>query len=90
MVELHVAVIYMKFVFMKKVPTFNAVGAKTMRMGHTIMGSDLGNYMLGVTFQNMAAIESTYVGLANDTAYEKIILVIEIDIRSIIKIPGIL
>ena len=71
-------------------PTFKAAGAQTMRMGHTITGSDLGTYMLGVTYPNMAAIEATYDGLASDTAYSKIAAGMEIDMRSIIKIVGML
>jgi hypothetical protein len=69
--------------------TFKAAGAQTMRMGHTITGSDLGTYMLGVTYPNMAAIEATYDELASDTAYGKIAAGVEIDMRSIIKIAGI-
>jgi hypothetical protein len=71
-------------------PTFKAAGAQTMRMGHAITGSNLGTYMLGVTYPNMAAIEATYDGLANDTAYAKIAARVEIDMRSIIKISGML
>ena len=70
--------------------TFRTSGAQTMRIGQMITGSDLGTYMLGVTYPNMAAIESTYDGLANDTAYAKIIVGVEIDMRSIIKISEML
>jgi len=68
--------------------TFKVAGAQTMRMGHTITGSDLGTYMLGVTYPNMAAIEATYDGLSSDTAYAKIAAGVEINMRSIIKIAG--
>jgi hypothetical protein len=71
-------------------PSFKAAGAQTMRIGHTITGSDIGTYMLGVTYPNMAAIEATYDALANDTAYAKIVSGVEIDMRSIIKISGML
>jgi hypothetical protein len=46
--------------------------------------------MLGVTYPNMAAIEVTYDTLSNDTAYAKIVTGVEIDMRSIIKISGML
>jgi hypothetical protein len=71
-------------------PTFKKAGAQTMRMGHTFTGSDLGTYMLGVTYPDMASIEATYDALANDPAYAKISAGVEIDMRSITKIAGIL
>ena len=74
----------------KTAPSFKAAGAQTMRIGHTITGSDIGTYMLGVTYPNMAAIEATYDALANDTAYAKVVSGVEIDMRSIIKVSGML
>tara|TARA_B100000787_G_scaffold167900_1_gene155589 strand:+ start:447 stop:1079 length:633 start_codon:yes stop_codon:yes gene_type:complete len=71
-------------------PTFKKAGAQTMRMGHTFTGSDLGTYMLGVTYPDMASIEATYDALTNDPAYAKISAGVEIDMRSITKIAGIL
>jgi hypothetical protein len=71
-------------------PRFKVAGAQTMRIGHTITGSEIGTYMLGVTYPNMAAIEVTYDTLSNDTAYAKIVSGVEIDMRSIIKISGML
>lgn len=74
----------------KTAPVFKSAGAQTMRMGQTITGSDLGTYMLGVTYPDMSAIERTYDALANSPEYEKLMNGLEVDMRSITKIAGIL
>jgi len=71
-------------------PIFKSSGAQTMRMGQTLTGSDLGTYMLGVTYPDMSAIERTYDALANSAEYGQLMNGLEIDMRSITKIAGIL
>ena len=71
-------------------PVFKSSGAQTMRMGQTLTGSDLGTYMLGVTYPDMSAIERTYDALANSAEYGQLMNGLEIDMRSITKIAGIL
>ena len=74
----------------KTAPVFKSAGAQTMRMGQMITGSDLGTYMLGVTYPDMSAIERTYDALANSPEYRQLMNGLEVDMRSITKIAGIL
>jgi len=74
----------------KTASVFKASGAQTMRMGQVLTGSDLGTYMLGVTYPDMSAIEKTYDALSNNTDYGNLISGVEVDMRSITKIAGIL
>ena len=74
----------------KTAPVFKSAGAQTLRTGQTITGSDLGTYMLGVTYPDMSAIERTYDALANSPEYGQLMNGLEIDMRSITKIAGIL
>lgn len=74
----------------KTASVFKASGAQTMRMGQVLTGSDLGTYMLGVTYPDMSAIEKTYDALSNNTDYGNLIGGVEVDMRSITKIAGIL
>ncbi len=74
----------------KTASVFKSSGAQTMRMGQTLTGSDLGTYMLGVTYPDMSAIERTYDALATSPEYGQLMNGLEIDMRSITKIAGIL
>lgn len=74
----------------KTASVFEASGAQTMRMGQVLTGSDLGTYMLGVTYPDMSAIERTYDALAGNTDYAQLISGVDVDMRSITKIAGIL
>lgn len=74
----------------KTAPVFKSSGAQTMRMGQTLTGSDLGTYMLGVTYPDMSAIERTYNALATNSEFQQLSNGVEIDMRSITKIAGIL
>ena len=74
----------------KTAPVFKSAGAQTMRMGQAFTGSDLGSYMLGVTYPDMSAIERTYDALANSPEYGQLMNGLEVDMRSITKIAGIL
>ena len=74
----------------KTAPVFKSSGAQTMRMGQAFTGSDLGSYMLGVTYPDMSAIERTYDALAASPEFGQLMNGLEIDMRSITKIAGIL
>lgn len=74
----------------KTAPVFKSSGAHTMRMGQAVTGSDLGTYMLGVTYPDMSAIEKTYDALAASPEFGQLMNGLEIDMRSITKIAGIL
>lgn len=71
-------------------PVFKSSGAQTMRMGQALTGSDLGTYMLGVTYPDMSAIEKTYDALATNPEFAQLMNGLEVDMRSITKIAGIL
>jgi hypothetical protein len=70
--------------------TFKDHGAQTLRFGHTVTGNDIGTYLLGVTYPSMAAIEATYTELATNQAFAKLSAGIDVDMRSIVRIAGIL
>lgn len=74
----------------KTAPVFKSSGAQTMRMGQTLTGTDLGTYMLGVTYPDMSAIEKTYDALATNPEFAQLMNGLEVDMRSITKIAGIL
>lgn len=74
----------------KTASVFKSSGAQTMRMGQTLTGSDLGTYMLGVTYPDMSAIEKTYDALATNPEFAQLMNGLEVDMRSITKIAGIL
>ena len=61
-----------------------------MRMGQTLTGSDLGTYMLGVTYPDMSSIERAYDGLGTNPAFVQLMNGLDVDMRSITKIAGIL
>jgi len=71
-------------------PVFKSAGAQTMRMGQTLTGSDLGTYMLGVTYPDMSSIERAYDGLGTNPAFVQLMNGLDVDMRSITKIAGIL
>jgi hypothetical protein len=68
---------------------FKENGAQTLRFGQTITGNDIGTYMLGVTYPSMSSIENTYTALGSNANFAKLSAGIDIDMRSITKIAGI-
>ena len=74
----------------KVAPVFKSAGAQTMRMGQTLTGSDLGTYMLGVTYPDMSAIERTYQALGENSDFATLMNGMDVDMRSISRIAGIL
>ena len=68
---------------------FQENGAQTLRFGQTITGNDIGTYMLGVTYPSMSSIENTYTALGSNANFAKLSAGIDIDMRSITKIAGI-
>jgi hypothetical protein len=66
--------------------TFTASGAQSMRFGQIITGSEVGQYLLGVTYPSMDAIEKTYTALASDAAFGQLSSGILINMRSIIRL----
>ena len=53
-------------------------------------GNDIGTYLLGVTYPLTAALEATYTELATNQAFAKVSVGIDVDMRSIARIAGIL
>ena len=57
-----------------------------MKFGNLITGSNVGNYLLGVGYPSMEAIEKTYDELANNSSYKELLSFAKINMRNIIKI----
>ena len=58
----------------------------TMRFGNLLTGSNVGNYLLGVGYPSMEAIEKTYDGLLNHSSYKEMMSFAKVNMRNIIKI----
>ena len=69
---------------------FKNNGAQTYRMARILSGNPVGAYVLGVTYPNMAAIEKTYNDLAGHEPFQHLSQGIDVEMRSITKIAGIL
>ena len=67
---------------------FSANGAQTLRFGQIITGTDPGQYLLGVTYPSMKAIEDTYTSLSKNANFVKLSTGISINMRSIIQLHG--
>ena len=70
----------------KSASAFKDNGALTMKFGNLITGSNVGNYLLGVGYPSMEAIEKTYDELANNNSYKELLSFAKINMRNIIKI----
>ena len=65
---------------------FKENGALTMRFGNLLTGSNVGNYLLGVGYPSMEAIEKTYDNLLTHTSYKEMMSFAKVNMRNIIKI----
>ena len=65
---------------------FKDNGALTLRFGNLLTGSNVGNYLLGVGYPSMEAIEKTYDELLAHSSYKKIMTFAKVNMRNIIKI----
>ena len=65
---------------------FKDNGALTLRFGNLLTGSNVGNYLLGVGYPSMEAIEKTYDELSANSSYKKLMTFAKVNMRNIIKI----
>ena len=65
---------------------FKDNGALTLRFGNLLTGSNVGNYLLGVGYPSMEAIEKTYDELSTNSSYKKLMTFAKVNMRNIIKI----
>ena len=65
---------------------FKDNGALTLRFGNLLTGSNVGNYLLGVGYPSMGAIEKTYDDLSVNSSYKKLMTFAKVNMRNIIKI----
>ena len=65
---------------------FKANGALTLRFGNLLTGSNVGNYLLGVGYPSMEAIEKTYDELLAHDSYKELMTFAKVNMRNIIKI----
>ena len=65
---------------------FKDNGAITLRFGNLLTGSNVGNYLLGVGYPSMEAIEKTYDNLLTHSSYKEMMSFAKLNMRNIIKI----
>ena len=65
---------------------FKDNGALTLRFGNLLTGSNVGNYLLGVGYPSMEAIEKTYDELLAHSSYKELMTFAKVNLRNIIKI----
>lgn len=65
---------------------FRDNGAITLRFGNLLTGSNVGNYLLGVGYPSMEAIEKTYDELMVNSSYKELMTFAKVNMRNIIKI----
>ena len=65
---------------------FKDNGALTLRFGNLLTGSNVGNYLLGVGYPSMQAIEKTYDELLAHNSYKELMTFAKVNMRNIIKI----
>ena len=65
---------------------FKDNGALTLRFGNLLTGSNVGNYLLGVGYPSMEAIEKTYDELLTHSSYKELMTFAKVNMRNIIKI----
>ena len=65
---------------------FKENGAITLRFGNLLTGSNVGNYLLGVGYSSMDAIEKTYDELLTHSSYKELMTFAKVNMRNIIKI----
>ena len=65
---------------------FKDNGALTLRFGNLLTGSNVGNFLLGVGYPSMEAIEKTYDKLLAHSSYKDLMSFARVNMRNIIKI----
>ena len=65
---------------------FKDNGALTLRFGNLLTGSNVGNFLLGVGYPSMEAIEKTYDKLLAHSSYKELMSFARVNMRNIIKI----
>ena len=63
-------------------------GAQTFRFGQILTGDNPGQYLLGITYPSMDAIQNAYDALPSNPAVQKVYSAIDVNMRSIIQIHG--
>ena len=66
-------------------PVFAANGAQPLRFGQVITGNDVGQHLLGVSYQSMSAIEQTYDAQGQDSNFQHLSAGIDVGMRSVIQ-----
>ena len=67
---------------------FAQSGAQTFRFGQILTGDNPGQYLLGITYPSMDAIQNAYDALPSNPAVQKVYSAIDVNMRSIIQIHG--
>ena len=68
-------------------PVFAANGAQTLRFGQVVTGN-VGQHLLGVSYQFMSAIEQTYDALGQDSNFQHLSAGIDVSMRSVIQLQS--
>ena len=65
---------------------FSESGALTLRFGQLITGSNVGQYLLAVTYPSMDAIERTYEELYGSSVYQNMVKTVAVNRREIVRL----
>lgn len=65
---------------------FSENGALTLRFGQLITGSNVGQYLLAVSYPSMDAIEKTYDTLNEDPVYRSMVTKVSVNRREIVRL----
>ena len=69
-------------------PIFSENGAQTLRFAKLMTGNNAGDFLTGVTYPSMAAIEATYDALGASPVVAKVYASLDVNLRTIIRIQG--
>ncbi|MEJ6604966.1 MAG: hypothetical protein QNL66_02620 [Burkholderiaceae bacterium] len=72
----------------KSAPLFSENGAQTFRLARLMTGNNAGDFLLGVTYPSMAAIEATYDALGASPVVAKVYESMDVNARGIIRVRG--
>ena len=67
-------------------PCFKDNDVITLRFGNLLTVSNVGNYLLGVGYASMDAIEKTYDDLLAHSSYKKLMTFAKVNMRNIFRI----
>lgn len=68
---------------------FRDNGAQTMRFGRIMTGDNVGDYLLGISYESLAQVEATYDAIAKSPLAAQIYSILDVNARSITQLLAI-